>query len=214
MPPQPRARSAQGTGPARPEIPSDVPSAAGRRRPRPRPRPPVCADQKGASTMFFLLHGVHLAWPSRSCSSPPWWRSACSSAAGAGPGFRKTAAARALVTARPAGAGPAPAGLARNGCPEAGRPPPITGTTKSSAIMAPVRRPLGGDQVPVPAERRLRRAPLGLEVDVYQTEPPVEALGPLEVGPEGPDYPRYPRGRHTSLGDWHLTFRLFPLPVG
>src|SRR5215472_17685087 len=46
---------------------------------------------------------------------------------------------------------------------------------------------LGGDEVAVPGERRLRRPALGLEVDVHQPEALMKALAPLKVVHEGPD---------------------------
>src|ERR1022692_407771 len=54
-------------------------------------------------------------------------------------------------------------------------PPPATRAASGASGS------LRGDQIPVPAERGLRRALPGAEVDVHEAESLVVALGPLEV---------------------------------
>src|SRR6266487_1697613 len=76
------------------------------------------------------------------------------------------------------------------------RPPPGRSGPGSSAGRVPQRAgflsgpgssaALCGDEVPVPAERCLRGAPLRPEVDVHEAEPLVVSFGPLEIVDQRP----------------------------
>src|SRR5712691_2056017 len=57
----------------------------------------------------------------------------------------------------------------------------------ASAAVCGASAALHGDEIAVPAERGLRRAPLSAEVDMHEAEPLVVALGPLEIVDQRPD---------------------------